>query len=105
MGRGRIYDYAHRDTHDDHYGHYDEDFGHDDDSGHYNILFIMFDQMSAGAELGSWEDGGSSNTAGWHPEDNDLGEVLRWLVNLYFIIMMMISVKLFSGNHEVSPSP
>jgi len=33
--------------------------------------------MSAGAELGSWEDGGSSNTAGWQPEDDDLGEVLR----------------------------
>jgi len=32
--------------------------------------------MSAGAELGTWEDG-SSNTAGWQPEDDDLGEVLR----------------------------
>ena len=35
-------------------------------------------QMSVGAELGSWEDG-SSNTAGWQPEDDDLGEVLRWV--------------------------
>ena len=34
--------------------------------------------MSVGAELGSWEDG-SSNTAGWQPEDDDLGEVLRWV--------------------------
>lgn len=33
--------------------------------------------MSAGAELGTWEDGGSSNAAGWQPEDDDLGEVLR----------------------------
>jgi len=32
--------------------------------------------MCAGAELGSWEDG-TSNTAGWQPEDDDLGEVLR----------------------------
>ena len=32
--------------------------------------------MTAGAELGSWEEG-SANTAGWQPEDEDLGEVLR----------------------------
>jgi len=32
--------------------------------------------MSAGAELGSWEEG-SAHTAGWQPEDEDLGEVLR----------------------------
>ena len=32
--------------------------------------------MSAGAELGSWEEG-SANTSGWQPEDEDLGEVLR----------------------------
>ena len=54
-------------------------------------IFMMIDghrphcQMSVGAELGSWEDG-SSNTAGWQPEDDDLGEVLRW-VHLVMIIV------------------
>ena len=43
-------------------------------------------QMSVGAELGSWEDG-SSNTAGWQPEDDDLGEVLRWVHHLVMIIV------------------
>merc|ERR1719370_2441537 len=32
--------------------------------------------MTAGAELGSWEEG-SATTAGWQPEDEDLGDVLR----------------------------
>ena len=38
--------------------------------------FYLNHKMSAGAELGSWEEG-SANTAGWQPEDEDLGEVLR----------------------------
>ena len=42
-----------------------------------DMMVIVVHQMSAGAELGTWEDGGSSNTAGWQPEDDDLGEVLR----------------------------
>ena len=43
------------------------------------MMMIVVDQMSAGAELGTWEDGGLSNTSGWQPEDDDLGEVLRWV--------------------------
>ena len=48
-------------------------------------------QMSVGAELGSWEDG-SSNTAGWQPEDDDLGEVLRWL----HLVMTIVYVNDFN---------
>ena len=44
-----------------------------------DMMVIVVHQMSAGAELGTWEDGGSSNAAGWQPEDDDLGEVLRWV--------------------------
>ena len=44
------------------------------------MMMMLFHQMSAGAELGTWEDG-SSNTAGWQPEDDDLGEVLRWVLS------------------------
>ena len=44
-----------------------------------DMMVIVVNQMSAGAELGTWEDGGSSNATGWQPEDDDLGEVLRWV--------------------------